>query len=60
MPSVIFLQYFVLFLDEDTSKILQDLGKYCFAVSLLLHMYVYGTIDENIVFSFKILLFFQP
>ena len=34
--------------------------KYCFAVSLLLHMYVYGTIDENIVFSFKILFFFQP
>ena len=30
MPSVTFLQYFVLFYDENTSKILQDLGKYCF------------------------------
>ena len=30
MPSVTFLQYFVLFFDENTSKILQDLGKYCF------------------------------
>ena len=31
------LQYFVLFFDENTSKILQDLGKYCFSLSLLLH-----------------------
>ena len=30
MPSVTFLQYVVLFFGENTSKILQDFGKYCF------------------------------
>ena len=30
MPSVTSLQYFVLFFYANTSKILQDLGKYCF------------------------------
>ena len=33
MPSVTFLLYFfffILYFDENTSKILQDFGKYCF------------------------------
>ena len=39
MPSVPFLQYFVLFFNENTSKILLDLGKYyIFSQSLSLHM----------------------
>ena len=48
MPSVTFLQYFVLFFGENTSKILQDLGKYCFFSKFI--MYVYWTKGKNTVF----------
>ena len=52
MPSVTFLQYFVLFFDENTSKILQDLGKYCF-LSKFIITHVYCTLGENTVFHPK-------
>ena len=38
MPSVTFLQYFVLFFDENTSKILQDLGNTVFSLNRLQYM----------------------
>ena len=46
MPSVTFLQYFVLFFEENTLKILQDLGKYCF-FSKFITTHVYCTMGEN-------------
>ena len=57
MPSVTLLQYFVLFFfNENTSKILQDLGKYCFFFNLV-STHVYCTMGKNTVFSSEILLF---
>ena len=41
MPSVTFLQYFVLLFDENTSKIQQDLGKYCFFLLKFTTTHVY-------------------
>ena len=60
MPSVTFLQYFVLFFDENTctSKILQDFGKKCFFFNFVsTQCHVYCTMGENTVFSSEILLF---
>ena len=48
MPSVTFLQYFVLFFDENTSKIVQDLGKYCVFLKFIT-THVYCTLGENTV-----------
>ena len=56
MPSVTFLQYFILFYDENTSTILQDLGKYCVFLKFIT-THVYCTLGENTIFSSKILLF---
>ena len=61
MPSITFLQYFVLFFDENTVEILQDLGKYCF-FSKFIATHVSCTMCENsqiLFFSSKIL-FFSP
>ena len=58
MPSVTFLQYFVLFFDENTSKILQDIEKYSF-FSKFITTHVYCRMGGNTVFSFKIP-FFSP
>ena len=52
MPSVPFLQYSVLFFDENTSKILQNLGKYCF-FSQFITTHVYCTMGQNTVFHPK-------
>ena len=48
---LLFLQYFVLFFYENTSKILQDLGKYCFFFNFV-STHVYCTMGE--------ILFFHP
>ena len=59
MPSVTFLQYFVLFFDENTSKILQDLGKYYFFLKFIA-THVYCTMGENTVFFISKMPLFSP
>ena len=55
MPSVTFLQYFVLFFDENTSKILQDIRKYCFFSKFITRHMCIAQQMKILFFSSKIL-----